>query len=133
MYIYFVPTTSLPPLNDMWAPLVMFFFNLYASMARDTSSRSSGGTALPAIFLRTKGMWRECQCLVVKPTTGIPRVVDCRQRLAEIRMRWCKKHKDLDRFRPPEHNTLRPVWLFVLPYVLICGSLFLEGSLPALI
>ena len=28
---------------------------------------------------------------------------------------WCKEHKDLDRFRPLECNTQRPVWWFVLP------------------
>ena len=34
------------------------------------------------------------------------------------------------RFRPPEHNTLRPVWWFVFPLVLFD---VLEGSLSALI
>ena len=33
-------------------------------------------------------------------------------------MRWCKEHKDLDRFGPPERNTLRPVWWFVFPLAL---------------
>ena len=46
---------------------------------------------------------------------GIPEDIDCRQGRAGIRMRRCKEHKDLDRFRPPERNTLRPVWWFVLP------------------
>jgi len=41
--------------------------------------------------------------------------IDCRQGLAEIRARWYKEHKDLDRLGPPERNILRPVWLFVLP------------------
>ena len=41
-----------------------------------------------------------------------------------------QKHKDLDRFGPPERNTLRPVWWFVFPLVLFD---VLEGSLPALI
>ena len=43
-----------------------------------------------------------------------------------IRMRWSKEHKDLDRFRPLECNTLRPVWWFVFPLVLFD---VLEGSL----
>ena len=47
-----------------------------------------------------------------------PRRVVCRQGIAEIRIRWCKEHKDLDRFRPPERNTLRHVWWFVFPQVL---------------
>ena len=42
----------------------------------------------------------------------------------------CKEHKDLDRFRPLERNTLRPVWWFVFPLVLFNA---LEGSLFALI
>ena len=33
-------------------------------------------------------------------------------------MQWGKEHKDLDRFGPPERNTLRPVWWFVFPLVL---------------
>jgi len=45
-------------------------------------------------------------------------------------MRWCKEHKDLDRFGPLERNTLRPVWWFVFPLVLFD---VLEGSLLALI
>ena len=45
-------------------------------------------------------------------------------------MRWCKEHKDLDRFGLPERNTLRPVWWFVFSLVLFD---LLEGSLPALI
>ena len=55
-------------------------------------------------------------------------------------MRWCKEHKDLDRFRLLERNTLRPVWLFVLPLESIDDrdvyrfvSCALEESLPALI
>ena len=42
----------------------------------------------------------------------------------------CKEHKDLDRFRPLERNTLHPVWWFVFPQVLFD---VLEGSLFALI
>ena len=38
--------------------------------------------------------------------------------------------KILDRFGPPERNTLRPVWWFVFPLVLFD---ILEGSLFALI
>ena len=44
-----------------------------------------------------------------------PKKIDCRHELAEIRARWSKEHKDLDRFGPPERNTLRPVWRIVLP------------------
>ena len=50
-----------------------------------------------------------------KLSKGYPEEIDCRQGLAGIRMRWCIEYKDLDRFRPPERNTLRPVWWFVLP------------------
>ena len=71
-----------------------------------------------------------CQCLAAKPTEGYPEVVDCRQGLAEIRTRWCKEHKDLDRFGPPEYNTLHPVWWFVFPLVLFDA---LDRSLLALI
>jgi len=60
--------------------------------------------------------WRAgCRCFTAKPTEGYPEVVVCRQGLVKIRTRWCKEHKDLDRFRPPERNPLCPVWLFVLP------------------
>ena len=45
-------------------------------------------------------------------------------------MRWCKEHKDLDRFVLPERNTLRPVWWFVFSLVLFD---VLKGSLSALI
>jgi len=38
--------------------------------------------------------------------------------------------QELDRFGPPERNTLRPVWWFVFPLVLFD---VLEGSLLALI
>ena len=48
------PSASLPPLNDVWAPLIRFFFNLSASMAGDT-----GRTALLATVLRTEGIGRE--------------------------------------------------------------------------
>ena len=44
-----------------------------------------------------------------------PMRVVCRQGLVEIKTQWCEEHKDLDRFRPPERNTLRVVWWFVLP------------------
>ena len=50
-----------------------------------------------------------CQCLAAKLSEGYPEEIDCRLGLAEIRTRWGKEHKDLDRFGPPEHNTLRPV------------------------
>ena len=56
-----------------------------------------------------------CRYLTTKLSEVYPKEIDCRQVLAEIRMRWCKEHKDLDRFGLPERNTLRPVWLFVLP------------------
>ena len=71
-----------------------------------------------------------CQCFSAKLSEVYPKKIDYRQRLAEIRMRWCKEHKDLDRFRPSECNTLRPVWWFVFPLVLFD---VLEGSLLALI
>ena len=45
-------------------------------------------------------------------------------------MQWYKEHKDLDRFGPPERNTLCPVWWFVFPLILFDD---LEGSLSALI
>ena len=54
-------------------------------------------------------------CLATKLSKEYPEEIDCRQELAKIRTRWCKEHKDLDRFGPPERNTLRLVWLFVLP------------------
>ena len=41
-----------------------------------------------------------------------------------------KEHKELDRFRLPERNALRPVWWFVFPLVLFD---VLEGSLFSLI
>ena len=49
-------------------------------------------------------------------------------------MRWCKEHKDLDRFGPLERNTLRPVWWFVFPLVLFdvlegpCSPLYSPGE-----
>ena len=77
-----------------------------------------------------------CWCFTAKPTEGYPEVVDCRQGLAKIRTQWCKKHRDLDRFRPPERNTLRPVWLFVLPLGLIDDRdvyhVFWRGPCPPL-
>jgi len=92
-------------------------------------------------LLRLVLFWRgRRRCLTAKPTEGYPKVVDCRQGLAKIRMLWCKEHKDLERFRPPERNTLRLVWLFVLPLESIdhrdvyrVVSCDLEESLPALI
>jgi len=54
-----------------------------------------------------------CRCLTAKLSDVYPEEIDCRQRLAGIRTRWCKEHKDLD--RPLERNTLRPMWWFVLP------------------
>ena len=69
-----------------------------------------------------------------------PMRVVCRQGLVEIKTQWCEEHKDLDRFRPPERNTLRLVWLFVLPLESIdhrdvyrVVSCDLEESLPAFI
>ena len=75
-------------------------------------------------------MGASCRCFTVGFSEGYPEESGCRQGLAGIRTRWCKEHKDLDRFRPPERNMLRPVWWFVLPQVLFD---VLEGSLPALI
>ena len=71
-----------------------------------------------------------CQCFTSKLSEVYPEEIDCRQGLAEIRMRWCKEHKDLDRFRPPERNTLCPVWLFVLPQRLMTGCICF-GGVPA--
>ena len=60
--------------------------------------------------------WRaSCRCLTAKLSEVYPEEIDYRQGLTKIRMYWCKEHKDLDRFRPLEHNTVRPVWRFVLP------------------
>ena len=56
-----------------------------------------------------------CWSLTTKLSKVYPKEIDCRQGLAEIRTRWCKEHEDLDRFGPPERNTLHLVWLFVLP------------------
>ena len=77
-------------------------------------------------------VWREsptvgasCRCFTVGFSEGYPE-----DSSYEIIMRWCKEHKDLDRFRPLERNTLRSVWWFVFPLVLFD---VLEGSLPALI
>ena len=55
-----------------------------------------------------------CPCLAAKLSEVYREDIDCRQGLVGIRMRRCKEHKDLDRFRPLERNTLRPVWWFVL-------------------
>ena len=75
-------------------------------------------------------MGTSCRCFTVGFSEWYPEESGCRQGLAEIRMRWCKEHKDLDRFRLPERNTLRLVWLFVFPQVLFD---VLEGSLLVLI
>ena len=75
-------------------------------------------------------MGASCRCFTVGFSEGYPKENGYEQGLAGIRMRWCKEHKDLDRFGPPERNTLRPVWWFVFPLVLFD---VLEGSLPALI
>jgi hypothetical protein len=75
--------------------------------------------------------WRaSCRCFTGKLSEVYPEEIDCRQGLAEIGTRWYKEHKDLDRFRLPERNTLRPVWCL---YCLRCCSMFLKGSLPAFI
>ena len=71
-----------------------------------------------------------CRCFTVGFSEEYPKESGYEKGLAEIRMRWCKEHKDLDRFGPPERNTLRPVWWFVFPLVLFD---LLEGSLLALI
>jgi len=54
-------------------------------------------------------------CLATKLSKEYPEEIDCRQKLTKIRMRWCKEHKDLDRFGQPKLNTLRPMWWFLLP------------------
>ena len=80
--------------------------------------------------LRSVKFGRFCYSFTVGFSEGYPEESGYELGLAEIRTRWCKEHKDLDRFRPPEHNTLRPVWWFVFPLVLFD---VLEGSLFALI
>ena len=61
---------------------------------------------------------------------GIPRRVLMSRDSSRSECIGARNNKDLDRFRPPERNTLRPVWWFVFPLVLFdC----LEGSLLALI
>ena len=70
-----------------------------------------------------------CRCFTVGFSEGYPEKSGYELGLAEIRTRWGKEHKDLDRFGPPERNTLRPVWWFVFPIVLFD---VLEGSLLAL-
>ena len=46
-----------------------------------------------------------CRCFTGKLSEVYSKEIDCRQGLAEIRTRWCKKHKDLDKFGPLECNT----------------------------
>ena len=70
-----------------------------------------------------------CRRLTAKLSKVYPEEIDCRQGLAKIRTRWCKEHKDLDRFRPLERNTLRPVCGL---YSLRCCSMFLRGLCPPL-
>ena len=66
---------------------------------------------IPCLFFFKHGYsW----CLTTKLSEVYLEEIDCRQGHAKIRTRWCKEHKDLDRFRPPKRNTIRPVWLFVL-------------------
>jgi len=55
-----------------------------------------------------------CRCLTTKLFEVYLEEIDCRHELAEIRIRWCKEYKDLDRYGPPERNTLLPVCWFVL-------------------
>ena len=63
-------------------------------------------------------MGASCRCFTIGFSEEYPEESGYEQRLTEIRTRWCKEHKDLDRFGPPERNTLRPVWWFVFPLVL---------------
>ena len=93
-----------------------------SAVAAPPSSASSGSDAASAASLN-------CRCLIAKLFEVCPKEIDCRQGLAEIRTRWCKKYKDLDKFRPPERNTLRPVWWFVFPLVLFD---FWRGPRPPL-
>ena len=60
-------------------------------------------------------MGASCQCFTIGFSEGYPEESGYELGLAEIRTRWGKEHKDLDRFGPPERNTLRPVWWFVFP------------------
>ena len=71
-----------------------------------------------------------CWCFTVGFSEEYPEESGYEQRLTEIRTRWCKEHKDLDRFGPPERNTLRPVWWFVFPLVLF--DIFWRGPCPPL-
>ena len=47
-----------------------------------------------------------CRCFTGRFSEVYTEESGWRQGLAEIRTRWCKEHRDLDRFRPPERNTL---------------------------
>ena len=67
-------------------------------------------------------LWREAPRWVpdvgVLPSgspRGIPRRVVMSRDSPGSECDGAKEHKDLDRFRPPEHKTLRPVWWFVFP------------------
>ena len=63
-------------------------------------------------------MGASCRCFTVGFSEGYPKESGYELGLAEIRTRWCKEHNDLDRFGPPERNTLRLVWWFVFSLVL---------------
>ena len=61
------------------------------------------------LLARCPTVGASCRCFTGGFSEGYPEESGYEQGLAEIRMRWCKEHKDLDRFMPPERNTLRPV------------------------
>jgi len=49
--------------------------------------------------------WRaSCRCFTAKLSEVYFEKIVCRHGLVEIRTRWCKEHKDLDRFRPSYHT-----------------------------
>jgi hypothetical protein len=71
-----------------------------------------------------------CWCFIVGFSEGYPDESGCRQGLAEIRTQWCKEHKDLDMFKPPTRNTLRPVWSCVVVCIPL-GVVRCFGGVPA--
>ena len=51
--------------------------------------------------IRARGL---CRCFTAKLSEVYFEKIVCRHGLVEIRTRWCKEHKDLDRFRPSYHT-----------------------------
>ena len=61
---------------------------------------------IPSLFYHPLIFFRHgyCRCLTTKLSEVYLEEIDCRQGHAKIRTRWCKEHKDLDRFRLPERG-----------------------------